>query len=144
MMAYLMLSYIPIDLLKLFTWLFFMMLFLIGLIVVETPISFTQLYHLTILTVIQVLLAFDINTNPVYQFLLYQILFRRVRQAIYDSLSTESLLPYAVKDMKSKTSSSLNQPILYDFIRLVIPLCLFMPYRQYLTPMFLSHFSAPW
>ena len=143
-LSHLMLSYIPVSSLRMFTWLFWMLLFWVGLLILETPISFTQLYHISILWIVQILIAFEIRMNPIFQFFIFQILFRRVRQTIYENLSTESLLPYALKDLKSRNSSFEKVFVLYEAARLSIVMVLLMTYRHTFSPMFLSHFSAPW
>lgn len=117
LLTYFILGFVPFSILKIFTWSFFMLIFCLLLLVIETPITFTQLYHLSVITVVQLLLALEINLNPLYQAVIFVILLRRARQYIYDSLSTESLLPYALKDIKSNSSSREEVSLLYESCR---------------------------
>ena len=142
--AYFVIGLIPFALLKIFVWCFFMLIFWLIFLVIETPITFTQVYHIAVIWVIQFFLAMDINTNPITLFIIFELLLRRTRQYIYDSLSAESLLPYALKDLTSTNSSRDKVNISYEFGRLFIALWILLPNRNDLAPMLLSRFAAPW
>ena len=138
------LGFIPFVLLRIFVWWFFMLIFWLMFLVIETPISFTQVYHLTVIWIIQIFLAMDINISPIWLLFILEILLRRIRQYIYDSLSAESLLPYALKDLTSNNSSRDKTNIFYEYGRLFIALWMIMSIRDKLAPMLLSIFAAPW
>ena len=91
--AYFILSFVPYAPLKIFTWCFFMLIFMVLLLMIEEAITFTQAYHLLILIVVQIVMAFGVQLNPLFMAVIYEILLRRFQQYVHANLSKDSLLP---------------------------------------------------
>lgn len=121
-----------------------MLIFCVLLLLIEEAITFTQAYHLAVLTIVQLELALGINTNTVYMTIIIEILLRRLQEYIYDNLSKDSLLPLISNDAKKVNYSKDDVHPLYDYGRLFIMMTFLMQIRDKFSPMFLAHISAPW
>jgi len=145
MVTYFVLNLVPYAPLRIFTWCFFMLVFAVILILIEEAITFTQAYHLTVLIVVQLILAFGIHINPIAMFIIYQFILKRLQTYIHSNLSKDSLLPLISLDSRSaKKSENKEEGFVYDSVRLMLMTVFMMSVRDSFAPVFFAHFSAPW
>ena len=143
MIIYLIIGFMPYVLIKMLIWWLFMVIFIIVLFLIETPITYTEFYHLTIISIVQLLLPLEINLNPAIQFLILNLIFRRLRHHLYLNLSTSSLLPYVIKDHHSSLSTLSPPSAISSFLIQLSLTFLLLPISQHLSPSLLYFpFSA--